>query len=310
MNPQNILFFIFSLAFAIKVPMFPLHTWLPDAHVQAPTGGSMILAGVMLKMGTYGFLRFVLPLFPQAVVFWTPVFLGLGVMSIIYGALVAMAQVDVKKLVAYSSVSHMGYIMMGLFTMNIYGFQGSLFQMLAHGISTGALFMLVGFIYERAHSLKIVDYGGLAKAMPIYAICFFIFVFSSVAVPMTSGFIGEFLILFGVFQEFPVFCGLAVLGIILGAAYMLWMVKKVFFGEEGEILRKHPERFSDMSLREFLAAGSLIVLVFWMGLFPGTFLRYSEKSLENLIVNKGKYHIKIHVFYGLIQQNFGEDREF
>ena len=307
-SSQNILFFIFSLAFAIKVPMFPFHTWLPDAHVQAPTGGSMILAGVMLKMGTYGFLRFVLPLFPQAVAAWTPLFMGLGVVGIIYGALVAMVQVDIKKLVAYSSVSHMGYVMIGLFAMNIYSFQGSLFQMLAHGISTVALFMLVGFIYERTHSLKIAEYGGLAKAMPVYAICFLIFVFASIAVPMTNGFVGEFLILLGVFQKFPIFSGLAVFGVILGAAYMLWMVKKVFFGEESELVKKH-QGLMDMNFREFLAAGCLILLVFWMGLFPGTFLKYSERSLENLVMNKEKYNINIHGFYGSRHKNFGESSE-
>ena len=228
LSPQNILFFIFCLAFAIKVPMFPFHTWLPDAHVQAPTGGSMILAGVMLKMGTYGFLRFVMPMFPQAVATWTPLFMGLGVIGIIYGALVAMVQVDMKKLVAYSSVSHMGYVVLGLFAMNLYGLQGSLFQMLAHGISTGALFLLVGIIYERTHSRKIADYGGLAKTLPIYAICFLIVTFSSIAVPMTNGFVGEFLILFGTWQASKTFAILAVSGVVLGAAYMLWMVKKVF----------------------------------------------------------------------------------
>ncbi len=308
-NAQNILFFVFSLAFAIKVPMFPFHTWLPDAHVQAPTGGSMILAGVMLKMGTYGFLRFVLPLFPQAVSAWTPLFMGLGVVGIIYGALVAMVQVDIKKLVAYSSVSHMGYIMIGLFAMNIYGIQGSLFQMLAHGINTGALFMLVGFIYERTHSLKIAEYGGLAEVMPVYAICFLIFVFASIAVPMTNGFVGEFLILFGVFQNFPVFSAVAILGVVFGAAYMLWMVKKVFFGQKGEVVKKCGS-FMDMGFRELLATGSLILLVFWMGLFPGTFLKYSEKSLENLVVNKKEYNIKIHDFYGSVDNKSGEISEF
>ena len=307
-NSQNVLFFIFSLAFAIKVPTFPFHTWLPDAHVQAPTGGSMILAGVMLKMGTYGFLRFVLPLFPQAVSTWTPLFMGLGVIGIIYGALVAMVQVDIKKLVAYSSVSHMGYVIIGLFTMNIYGFQGSLFQMLAHGVNTGALFMLVGFLYERTHSLKIVEYGGLAKVLPVYAICFLIFVFASIAVPMTNGFVGEFLILFGVFQKFPILSGLAVLGVVFGAVYMLWMVKKVFFGREGEIIEKC--QGMDMGFREFLSAACLILLVFWMGLSPGTFLEYSKESLKNLVVNKQKYNIKIHGIYGSVYHELERNNEF
>ena len=252
----------------------------------------MILAGVMLKMGTYGFLRFVLPMFPQAVEQWTPLFMTLGVIGIIYGALVAMVQVDMKKLVAYSSVSHMGYVVLGLFAMNIYGLQGSLFQMLAHGISTGALFMLVGVIYERTHSRKIAEYGGLAKALPIYAICFLIVTFSSIAVPMTNGFVGEFLILFGTFEKSKLFAALALLGVILGAVYMLWMVKKVFFGADGPILTKHPD-LKDMNSRELLTITPLIVLIFWMGLFPGFFLKYSEKSMENLINNKESYNIRL-----------------
>ncbi len=291
-SPQAALFFVFCLAFAIKVPMFPFHTWLPDAHVQAPTGGSMILAGVMLKMGTYGFLRFVLPMFPQAVDAWTPAFMILGIIGIIYGALVAMVQVDMKKLVAYSSVSHMGYVILGLFAMNVYGLEGSLFQMLAHGVSTGALFLLVGVIYERTHSRKIAEYGGLAKALPIYAICFLIVTFSSIAVPMTNGFIGEFLILLGTWNYSPIFGSLAVLGVILGAAYMLWMVKKVFFGEEGETVRAHKD-MKDLNLREILTVAPLIVMIFWMGLFPSTFLDYSKASIKNLSENKKEYRLEI-----------------
>ncbi len=308
-SPQNILFFVFCLAFAIKVPMFPFHTWLPDAHVQAPTGGSMILAGVMLKMGTYGFLRFVLPMFPQAVATWTPMFMALGVIGIVYGALVAMVQVDIKKLVAYSSVSHMGYVILGLFAMNMYGLQGSLFQMLAHGISTGALFMLVGVLYERTHSRKIADYGGLAKAVPIYTICFMIITFSSIAVPMTNGFVGEFLILFGSWQASKLYAGIAVLGVILGAAYMLWMVKKVFFGEAGEIVKKYSD-IKDMNLREMLAIAPLIVLVFWMGLFPGTFLKYSNKSMDHLVQNKQEYRLKQYSVSPQKSSTVGDRREF
>jgi NADH-quinone oxidoreductase subunit M len=307
LNPQNILFFIFCLAFAIKVPMFPFHTWLPDAHVQAPTGGSMVLAGVMLKMGTYGFLRFVLPMFPQAVVHWTPLFMALGVIGIIYGALVAMVQIDMKKLVAYSSVSHMGYVVLGLFAMNIYGLQGSLFQMLAHGISTGALFMLVGIIYERTHSRKIADYGGLAQVTPLFAIFFLIITFSSIAVPMTNGFVGEFLILFGTFQESALFGGLAVLGVILGAAYMLWMVKKVFFGEKGPIFDKH--EVADLNWREIGGLVPLVILVFWMGLLPGHFLKYSEKSIENLVQNKDTYQLRVQL-PSPKSATLGDQREF
>ena len=292
-NPQSLLFFAFCLAFAIKVPMFPFHTWLPDAHVQAPTGGSMILAGVMLKMGTYGFLRFVIPMFPEAVAAWSWLFLALGAFGIVYGALVAMVQVDIKKLVAYSSVSHMGYVILGLFAMNIYGLQGGLFQMLAHGISTVALFFLVGIVYERTHSREIAKYGGLAKALPIYAIFFLIITFSSIAVPMTNGFVGEFLILFGAFQTAPFIAAFSVLGVVLGATYMLWMVKKVFFGAEGEIVKKY-DGMPDMNLRELVSMLPLVVLVFWMGLFPGTFLSYSEKSLQYLVDNKDKYELSIY----------------
>ncbi len=293
-SPQNILFLVFCIAFAIKVPMFPFHTWLPDAHVQAPTGGSMILAGVMLKMGTYGFLRFVLPMFPQAVTTWTPTFMVLGVVGIIYGALVAMVQVDMKKLVAYSSVSHMGYVILGLFAMNAFGLEGSLFQMLAHGISTGGLFLLVGVIYERTHSRKIADYGGLAKVLPIYAICFLIMTFSSIAVPLTNGFIGEFLILLGTWNYSPLIGSIAVLGVILGASYMLWMVKKVFFGAQGPIFKAHPN-IPDMNLREILTVAPLIVMIFLMGIFPQTFLSYSRESLNYLSTHKLEYRLKLSV---------------
>lgn len=268
----------------------------------------MILAGVMLKMGTYGFLRFVIPMFPEAVAHWTPLFMALGVIGIIYGALVAMVQVDMKKLVAYSSVSHMGYVIIGLFAMNIYGLQGSLFQMLAHGISTGALFMLVGIIYERTHSRKIAEYGGLAKALPLYAICFLIVTFSSIAVPMTNGFVGEFLILFGTFQKSQVFASIAVLGVILGAAYMLWMVKKVFFGGAGKIVQEN-KNLKDMNLRELLAMAPLLVLIFWMGLFPGIFLKYSEKSMENIVNNKEQYNIKIQRPFEKENVEVGDSRE-
>lgn len=308
-SPQNLLFFIFCLAFAIKVPMFPFHTWLPDAHVQAPTGGSMILAGVMLKMGTYGFLRFVLPMFPDAVEHWTPLFMTLGVIGIVYGALVAMVQVDMKKLVAYSSVSHMGYVVAGLFAMNLYGLQGSLFQMLAHGVSTGALFFLVGVIYERTHSRKIASYGGLAKVLPIYAIAFLIVTFSSIAVPLTNGFIGEFLILLGTYQKSKWLGIIALTGVVLGAAYMLWMVKKVFFGEEGEIIREHRE-MSDMNKRELATLAPLVVMIFWMGLFPKTFLNYSEKSITHIINNKENYRLPVDKKLSRTNAGIGDGREF
>ncbi|MCB9027195.1 MAG: NADH-quinone oxidoreductase subunit M, partial [Bdellovibrionaceae bacterium] len=263
LSTQTLLFFAFALAFAIKVPMFPFHTWLPDAHVQAPTPGSVILAGVMLKMGTYGFLRFALPLFPEAADYWSWLFLLLGVIGIIYGALVAMIQPDMKKLVAYSSVSHMGYIMLGLFALNEFGVMGSLYQMLNHGISTGALFLLVGMIYERTHSREISKYGGLASAAPIFTILFIIVTMSSIAVPMTNGFVGEFLILLGTYQAYPYYTYFAVTGVVLGAVYMLWMVKKVFFGPEGEIVTKYKAEGLDLNLREFAVMLPLVVMIFW-----------------------------------------------
>ena len=319
MNPQTLMFVAFSLAFAIKVPMFPLHTWLPDAHVEAPTPGSVVLAAVMLKMGTYGFLRFVIPLFPEATHYWGWVFLLLGVVGIIYGALVAMVQPDIKKLVAYSSVSHMGYVMMGLFALNSEGISGALYQMLNHGVSTGALFLLVGMIYERTHSREISKYGGLAPVMPIFTILFFIITLSSIAVPGTNGFIGEFLILFGVFMKSPIYGSLAALGVVLGACYMLWMFKKVFFGTAGELVpevaddshdhghghdhavhsskssdHQHKHPLLDLSAREICVLAPLVVLVFWMGLVPNHFLRWSKASLEHLAQNYQNYELAVH----------------
>lgn len=291
-NTQTLLFFAFCLAFAIKVPMFPVHTWLPDAHVEAPTSGSVILAAVMLKMGTYGFLRLVLPIFPEATQYWAWLFMVLGVIGIIYGALVAMVQPDIKKLVAYSSVSHMGYVVLGLFAMNVYGITGGMYQMLNHGVSTGALFFLVGMIYERTHTRQIADYGGLAKHAPIFTIAFLIVTFSSIAVPLTNGFIGEFLILFGAFQVNYVFGGLAVLGVILGAVYMLWAVKRVFFGPEGEVVHHHPEGL-DIRMREIVVLAPLVILIFWMGVFPGVFLDWSKASLEHLTNSGSHYELTI-----------------
>ena len=293
LSTQTLLFFAFALAFAIKVPMFPFHTWLPDAHVQAPTPGSVILAGVMLKMGTYGYLRFAIPIFPEASDYWSWLFLLLGVVGIIYGALVAMVQPDVKKLVAYSSVSHMGYVMIGLFALNEIGVMGALYQMLNHGISTGALFLLVGMIYERTHSREISKYGGLAPIAPLFTIVFIIVTMSSIAVPMTNGFIGEFMILLGTYEAAPIYAYFAVSGVVLGAAYMLWMVKKVFFGTEGEIVLKYKYSKLDMNLRERLVMLPLIVMIFWMGLFPNTFFRYSGKSVQHLVENRLNYYLQV-----------------
>lgn len=290
---QTLLFFAFALAFAIKVPVFPLHTWLPDAHTEAPTPGSVILAGVMLKMGTYGFIRWVIPLFPEAAEYWAWLFLLIGVVGIIYGALVAMVQPDIKKLVAYSSVSHMGYIVLGLFAFSYYGTAGALYQMLNHGISTGALFLLIGMIYERTHSREIAKYGGLAGVIPVFTIFFFIMTASSIAVPMTNGFIGEFLILLGTFQTQPVYAYFAVSGVVLGAVYMLWMFKRVFFGAKGELVRDEHHPLHDLSVREIVVLVPLVIMVLWMGLFPNTFLDYSKASLEHLMKSRGAYNLTI-----------------
>lgn len=294
---QTLLFFAFAIAFAIKVPMFPLHTWLPDAHVEAPTPGSVVLAGVMLKMGTYCFLRWVIPLFPEAVDHYGWIFIAAGVIGIIYGALVAMVQPDVKKLVAYSSVSHMGYIIVGMFTLNAYGVNGALYQMLNHGISTGALFILIGMIYERTHSRDIAKYGGVAGVLPIYTIAFIIVTMSSIAVPLTNGFVGEFFILLGSYQYSPAVAVLAVSGVVLGAAYMLWMVKRVFFGPKGELVlaaekdAHHP--LHDLSAREVAVLLPLVVMIFWMGIFPNHFMDYSKVSVDYLIKNKSNYSFPV-----------------
>jgi NADH-quinone oxidoreductase subunit M len=291
---QTLLFFAFALAFAIKIPMFPFHTWLPDAHVEAPTPGSVILAGVMLKMGTYGFMRWTMPVFPEASQYWAPVFMVLGTVGIVYGALVAMVQPDIKKLVAYSSVSHMGYILIGLFTFNQFGMGGGLYQMLNHGISTGALFLLVGMIYERTHSREIAKYGGLAGVLPLFTICFFIITLSSIAVPMTNGFVGEFFILLGVFKSNPVYAYIAVSGVVLGAVYMLWMFKRVFFGEKGELVKDEHHPLHDLSRRELAVMAPMIVLVFWMGLMPNHFLNFSKTSIDHLVANFDNYTLTVH----------------
>jgi NADH-quinone oxidoreductase subunit M len=293
LNTQTLLFFAFAAAFAIKVPMFPVHTWLPDAHVEAPTPGSVILAAVMLKMGTYGFMRFVLPIFPEASEHWAWLFMLLGVIGIIYGALVAMVQPDLKKLVAYSSVSHMGYIILGLFAFNIYGATGGLYQMLNHGVSTGALFLLVGMIYERTHSRMISEYGGLAKVAPVFAIVFLIVTFSSIAVPLTNGFVGEFLILIGAFAANKILAGVAVLGVILGAVYMLWAVKRVFFGEVSGVVAEHEAEGLDIGAREMIVMAPLVLLIFWMGIFPSDFLNWSKASLDHFVENRTRYELNV-----------------
>jgi len=287
---QYWLFGAFALAFAIKVPMFPFHTWLPDAHTEAPTAGSVILAGVLLKMGTYGFIRFAIPLFPNAAFDLLPLVSILALIGIIYGALVSMMQPDLKRLVAFSSVSHLGYVMLGMFAFNMQGIQGSIYQMLNHGISTGSLFLIVGMVYERRHTRLIADFGGLSKVMPIYAVFFMIVTLSSIGLPGTNGFVGEFLILLGAFQSNVVYGVLAATGVILGAAYMLWMFQRVMFGK---ITRPENEKLKDLNAREITILVPMVILIFVMGIYPKLFLSKMDASVEKFIADfKGKVEMK------------------
>ncbi len=274
------IFAAFFLGFAIKVPLFPFHTWLPDAHVEAPTAGSVILAGVLLKMGTYGFVRFCLPILPEASKFFAPGIAVLALIGIVYGALVAMAQTDIKKLVAYSSVSHLGFVMLGLFSMNSHGITGAMLQMINHGISTGALFLLVGMVYERRHTRKIQEFGGLAHVMPVFAVLFAITMFSSIGLPGLNGFVGEFLILLGAFQKEFWYAAVAVSGIVLGAAYMLWLYQRVMFGN---VTHAENKTLKDCSRREVLYMVPLIVLMFWIGIYPKPYLRLMESGIANTL---------------------------
>ena len=273
-------FLAFFLGFAIKVPMFPFHTWLPDAHTDAPTAGSVILAAVLLKMGTYGFIRFSLPMLPEATRTFVPLVAGLAIVGIVYGALVALAQRDWKRLVAYSSVSHMGMVMLGLFALNPVGITGSIIQQINHGISTGALFLLVGVVYERRHTREISEYGGLSKVMPIYAGIFLLMTMSSIGLPALNGFIGELLILQGVFGVSRWWAAAAASGIVLGAAYMLWLYQRTMFGE---IENPKNTDLEDMGLREVLTFVPLIILAVWIGLYPSPFLRRIEPSVTRLV---------------------------
>jgi NADH-quinone oxidoreductase subunit M len=276
---QVLLCLAFFMAFAIKVPMFPFHTWLPDAHVQAPTAGSVILAGILLKMGTYGFVRFLLPIFPNILPTLMPCFLTLTIIGIVYGALVAMIQKDMKKLVAYSSVSHLGMCMLGLFALNPNGIMGAMFQMINHGISTSGLFLIVGVIYERRHVRQIADFGGLSKTMPIYATVFMILTMSSIGLPGLNGFIGEFAILQGAFQAQPWWAVVATSGIILGAAYMLWLYQRVMFGPIDDINTS----MKDLNAREIGYFAPLIIAAFWIGLMPSPIMNVLDKPIKNLV---------------------------
>ena len=277
---QTWLFLAFFAAFAVKVPMFPFHTWLPDAHVEAPTAGSVILASVLLKMGAYGFLRFSLPLLPDASKAFTPLMVTLSIVAIIYGAYMALAQADLKKLIAYSSVSHMGFVTLGLFMFNIQGIEGAVMQMVNHGITTGGLFLCVGVIYERTHSRQIADNVGLTKPMPRYATLLVIFALSSLGLPGTNSFVGEFLVLAGTFLWSKIAAALASLGIILAAAYILWMVQRVAFGIPSP---QYLPKLRDVNQREMFALVPLVVLVFWIGLFPNPLLTRMHASVEKVI---------------------------
>ncbi|MEW6734355.1 MAG: NADH-quinone oxidoreductase subunit M [Acidobacteriota bacterium] len=276
------MFAAFALAFLIKVPLFPFHTWLPDAHVEAPTAGSVLLAGVLLKMGTYGLLRFNLPIFPDAAHAFAVPIMVLAVIGIIYGALVAMVQPDIKKLIAYSSVSHLGFVVLGIFAFTEIGMQGALYQMLNHGVSTGALFLIVGIIYERRHTRQISEFGGLATPMPVFATLFVIVSLSSIGLPLLNGFVGEFLILLGTFNSpyHPVWpAAVATTGVILSAVYMLWMLQRVIFGEVKQEANRH---LPDLNLREKLVLLPLVALIVFMGIYPNFFLTRSAEHVQQV----------------------------
>lgn len=290
-NLQWWVFLAFFLGFAIKVPIFPLHTWLPDAHVEAPTAGSVMLAGILLKMGTYGFVRFNLPLFPDASNYFAPYILVLAVIGIVYGALLALAQKDMKKLVAYSSVSHLGFVMAGLFVMNQEGMDGAVLQMINHGISSGGLFLIVGMIYERRHTRMMDDFGGLFKVMPIYTILATVIVFSSFGMPGTNGFIGEILILVGMFKSNVIAASISIIGVILGAAYMLGMYQKVMLGK---LDKPENKLLKDLNGREILILVPIIALILFIGLYPKPVLSAFKASTTHLVDLVNRKAIKSH----------------
>jgi len=279
-NTQIWLWLAMFASFAVKVPMWPVHTWLPDAHVEAPTAGSVILAGVLLKMGGYGFLRFSIPILPEATQWFVPPVFGLSVIAVIYTSLVALAQEDMKKLIAYSSVAHMGIVTLGMFALNGEGLRGSIFQMLSHGVVSGALFLCVGVVYDRLHTREIARYGGVVHRMPIFAVIFMFMTLASIGLPGTSGFVGEFLVMLGVFKVSTWMAALSGLGMILGAAYMLWMMRRVVFGP---VTRDDVRTMTDLSPREIAVFAPLIVVVLWLGVFPTSALNVSSASVDRLI---------------------------
>jgi NADH-quinone oxidoreductase subunit M len=288
---ETFLFLAFFLAFAIKVPVFPLHTWLPDAHVEAPSAGSLMLASVMLKMGTYGLVRFCLPMFPSAARENAPWIIILAIIGIIYGALVAMVQPNMKKLVAYSSVSHLGFVVLGIFSFTQMGLDGAVYQMLSHGISTGALFVLVGFLYERRHSLAISDFGGVATVAPWLSAVFLITTLASIGLPTLNNFVGEFLVLQGAAQANFTWTVFAALGVILSACYMLWLYQRVFFGEVTEDVRHH---IPDLNAREWACMIPLVVMMVWMGMYTQTFLAPVSEA-NSRILDQSKMNVPLRV---------------
>ena len=286
-NLQTWLWLAFFASFAVKMPMWPVHTWLPDAHVEAPTAGSVILAGILLKMGGYGFLRFSLPMFPQASDLFTPLVFALSVIAVVYTSLVALAQQDMKKLIAYSSVAHMGYVTMGIFTMNQQGIDGAIFQMLSHGFISGALFLAVGVIYDRMHTREIDAYGGLVKRMPVYALIFMFFTMANVGLPGTSGFVGEFLTLMGIFQTNTWVAAVATSGVILSASYALWLYRRVAFGP---LLKESLKTITDMSAREKWIFAPLVAMTLLLGIYPALVTDMIGPSVAHLIQN---YHASL-----------------
>ena len=277
---QTWLWLAFFVSFAVKVPMWPVHTWLPDAHVEAPTGGAGILAGVLLKFGGYGFIRFALPMFPLASIDFAPLVFTLSVIAVIYTSLVALVQTDMKKLIAYSSVAHMGFVTAGTFSMTVQGLEGAIFQMLSHGIVSAALFLVVGVVYDRIHTRDIAAYGGLVYRMPVYAVVFMVFMLASVGLPGTSGFIGEFLIMVGLFQANTLVAALVATGVVLGAAYMLFLYRRVMFGK---LTKDTLLMIADLSPREIAVFAPLVLLVLWMGIYPAPFLTAMHASVDNLV---------------------------